>query len=323
MNQKIKLSVIIPVYNVENFIAKCLDSILNQSDETIEIICVNDGSTDGSRKIIGDYQNLFPFIKCIDRPNGGLSAARNTGLFHANGEYILFLDSDDWLEENVLGTIYQKSKESNLDVLIGNTKWIYTNKIQVEKLNSVDVISNIISGKDAIVKLMKAEIYVPMAYNYICKRDFILSNKLFFKEGLIYEDELWTPQLLIKARRVLAFQIYHYNYLQRENTIMNSSVNYNKVDSLFYISKKLIKFAKSKYNQELKDCLWLRSCLIYNIAIKSLINIDISYNKPFEITWNDLRKAKLSYTYFNKCIGFLPYKKSRRRIFRLVYKLIS
>ncbi len=180
MSHQFRLSVIIPVYNVENHIAKCLDSVLSQSDETVENICVNDGSPDNSRQIISDYITNYINIKCIDRPNGGLSAARNSGLLAAQGEYIVLLDSDDWLEENVLSALYQQAKTNDLDVLIGNTKWIYPQKTHVENQNSATVLAAITNGTDALIKLMQAEIYVPMAYNYICKRDFIISNKLFF-----------------------------------------------------------------------------------------------------------------------------------------------
>lgn len=322
MSHQYLLSVIIPVYNVENHIAKCLDSVLSQSDETVEIICVNDGSPDNSRKIISEYIAKNKNLKCIDRPNGGLSAARNSGLLAAQGEYIVLLDSDDWLEENVLSALYQQAKTNDLDVLIGNTKWIYPQKTHVENQNSAAVLPTITNGTDALIKLMQAEIYVPMAYNYICKRDFIISNKLFFKEGLIYEDELWTPQVLLKANRVSASGLFHYNYLQRENTITNTGASQIKVDSFFYVSKQLIQLSNTKANHSLKECLWLRACILYSRGKQMHTTLFGKTKHEYKITWNHLVKAGLNFYTFDKCLGFLSYSKNQRRIIRLLRKII-
>lgn len=323
MSHQYRLSVIIPVYNVENHIAKCLNSVLSQSDETVEIICVNDGSPDNSRQIISEYIAKNKNIKCIDRPNGGLSAARNTGIVAAKGEYIVLLDSDDWLEENVLKNLYNQAKEANLDVLIANTKWIYPQKTHIEKQNSAEIISTVTNGMDAIIKLMQAEIYVPMAYNYICKREFLIANNLNFKEGLIYEDELWTPQVLLKANRVSASGLYHYNYLQRENTITNTEGNQLKADSFFYVSKQILALSTIKNDTDLKECLWLRAAILYSRGMSMQKELNNDVKQDFKITWRDLRNAGLSNSGFNKCLGFLGYSKNQRRIIRLIHKTIG
>ena len=323
MSHQYRLSVIIPVYNVENHIAKCLDSVLSQSDETVEIICVNDGSPDNSRQIISEYIEKNKNIKCIDRPNGGLSAARNSGLLAAQGEYIVLLDSDDWLEENVLSALYQQAKTNDLDVLIGNTKWIYPQKTHIEKQNSAEIISTVTNGTDALIKLMQAEIYVPMAYNYICKREFLIANNLNFKEGLIYEDELWTPQVLLKANRVSASGLYHYNYLQRENTITNTEGNQLKADSFFYVSKQILALSTIKNDTDLKECLWLRAAILYSRGMSMQKELNNDVKQEFKITWRDLRNAGLSNSGFNKCLGFLGYSKNQRRIIRLIHKTIG
>ena len=323
MQHEFHISVVIPVYNVENYIAKCLDSVLSQSDETVEIICVNDGSPDNSRQIISEYIAKNKNIKCIDRPNGGLSAARNTGIVAAKGEYIVLLDSDDWLVENVLISLYQQAKEADLDVLIGNTKWIYPQKTHIEKQNSVEIISTVTNGTDALTKLMQAEIYVPMAYNYICKREFLIANNLNFKEGLIYEDELWTPQVLLKANRVFATCIYHYNYLQRENTITNTEGNQLKADSFFYVSKQILALSTIKNDTDLKECLWLRAAILYSRGMSMQKELNNDVKQDFKITWRDLRNAGLSNNGFNKCLGFLGYSKNQRRIIRLIHKTIG
>lgn len=322
MNYLYRISVIIPVYNVEAYIAKCLDSVLSQIDETVEIICVNDSSPDNARQIIEGYKLQYPSIKCIDRPNGGLSAARNSGIREASGEYIVLLDSDDCLENDVLFDLYNQAKEYDADVLVGNTKWIYPNaETHIEKYSSADIISSVISGTDAIVKLMENEIYVPMAYNYICRRNYIVENNLFFKEGLIYEDELWTPQILIPAKRVVATKVYHYNYLQRDNTITNSAVTQMKIDSTFYVSKQLIELIKLTDNQLLKNCIWKRACIIYNKGVGMHTELNGEQKRLFIIQWIDLFKSGLSYEYFNFCLSQLFYSKMQRRLLRIIYRV--
>lgn len=319
MKQKIRLSIIIPVYNVENYIARCLDSVLNQSFETIEIICVNDGSPDDSRKIISDYISKNNNVKCIDRSNGGLSAARNTGIMEAQGEYLLFLDSDDWLEKNVLDNLYNCAQKENLDVLICNTQWVYSDYINKPEELSSDIIPSKIDGETALIKLMDTGSYEPMAYNYVVKREFLLINNLLFKEGLLFEDELWTPQLLLRAQNVKGTEIVHYNYYQRQNTIMNSAPNTNKVDSYAYIAQELIKIG-NKGQAKLRQNLWFRACVLYFHKCKTQEKLD-GYKNNYKISWMSLLNASSNYFTFYKSFDFLDYPKYQRRIIKLIAKI--
>ena len=111
-----KLSVIIPVYNVENYLRECLDSITSQTVKDIEIICIDDGSTDNSPKILKEYQKKDSRIKIITKENGGQASARNLGIKKAQGEYIAFIDSDDFIESEMLEKLYTKAKDNNLDI---------------------------------------------------------------------------------------------------------------------------------------------------------------------------------------------------------------
>ena len=114
----VKISVIVPVYNVENYLKKCIDSIINQTFQDIEIICVNDGSTDNSRKILEEYKNKDSRIKIIDKENGGLSSARNAGIKTAEGEFLSFIDSDDWIDKTMLEKLYKNITGLNSDISI-------------------------------------------------------------------------------------------------------------------------------------------------------------------------------------------------------------
>lgn len=317
---KYKLSVIIPVYNVEEYIAKCLDSVLPQIDDSMEVICVNDGSPDNSRAIISEYMDRYPQLKCVDRENGGLSAARNTGTKAAKGEYVLYVDSDDWLEENVLEQMYNKAKSHDVDVLFGNVRWIYPDREKLEKQTTGAVVSKPVTGQQAMEAFMTAEIYVPMAYNSLCKRNFLVENELWFKEGLIYEDELWTPQILMKAKRVLGSDIIHYYYLQRDNAITSSSGSQKKIDSFFYVSQQLRNMSENTDTDSLKDLLWFRASVIYYRGFKMCQSLNPKQKPSYKITWKDLKKAKLSDEMFEKSLGFLNYNLRERRLIRLIKK---
>lgn len=318
---KYNISIIIPVYNVESYIVECLDSVVSQLDESMEVICVNDGSPDNSKAIITQYEDRFHNVKCIDRTNGGLSAARNTGIKAAQGEYLVLLDSDDWLAENVLNRLYEIAKGNDLDVLVGNTRWIFPEKKRVEKHMSFSMIPEVTDGISAFVELMNSEIYVPMAYNYVCKRKFIIENDLFFKEGLIYEDELWTPQVLLKAERVLGSNTIHYNYLQRGNAITSSAASELKGDSFFYVSMQLLRFAEATKNRLLKSNLLYRASILYSRGCAMFNELNVK-NKPKIIRWINLINSGVSFEYYNKCLGFLPYSKNQRRTFRLIGRLL-
>lgn len=320
MKENYYFSVIIPVYNVANYIAKCLDSVLNQNLSDFEIICVNDSSPDNSREIIEEYIKANKNITCIDRPNGGLSAARNSGINAAKGKYIIFLDSDDWLEMDVLSQFSKILANNDLDALIGNTRWIYPDKTKEENKYSAELVNLVQSGVDALTVLMDSGNYAPMAYNYIVQRSFITENNLFFNEGLIFEDELWTPQMLFKATKVMGTQFVHYNYLQRTETITNSEASVSKIDSYAYVASELIEMSKLA-NKTLKEHLWFRACVLYNHQINMQRKLG-NFENPFSISWFKLLTSCTTFHVFNNSLSFLTYSLNQRRAIRLVAKLI-
>lgn len=318
MNHLYRISVIIPLYNVEAYIAKCLDSVLSQSDETVEIICVNDSSPDKSRNIVIEYQKMHVNIKLIDRENGGLSAARNTGIKHATGKYIVFLDSDDYLTENVIGAMFEQMETQYLDVLVGNIQWVYDDGRILKEKQITHVINTIQSGEVCFNVLIETNYYVPMAYNTMCKREFIVNNNLYFKEGYIYEDEMWTPEILLKALRVNGFKGYHYNYLQRTNTIVNSELSTYKFKCLLEASNHILSLSEKYTNNTLntKANLLVRACIIYGIARRNYI---IGSNIAFDISVFKLLKCRLPTTQFDICIQNTINSKIKRRVLRILH----
>jgi len=248
---KSKVSVIVPVYNVEAYLEECLNSIVTQTFEDIEIILVDDGSTDLSSNIMKKYAQKDSRIILYSQSNQGVSAARNSGISLASGEYILFVDSDDSILENSVETIYNQATETNADVVIGNVLYCYPDGSKKTVFPRTQELNNItIPGDICFMKLMEINAYPPLTYLYFIKRELIIKNKLYFKKNVIHEDELWCVQALFNAKHVSLIDFYYYLYRQREGSIMNSDNNLFRIKSLLRVVPELDKFAQGFYKKE-------------------------------------------------------------------------
>ena len=240
-----KLSIIVPVYNVKDYLAKCLDSLISQdlSQDEYEIIVVNDGSTDNSGEIAEEYSKKYSNIILINQENQGLSGARNTGIANARGEYIQFVDSDDYLEENVLDGLLKQIETDQLDVL----RFKYQNvRINAEGEYEVfqpykqsnflfdDYSSLPTSGINFLNQRFGTACYAVM---FLIKRE-LLADCLFKRE-IYFEDTEWTPRMLIKASKIASIDTIVYNYLMREGSI-TKAVNKDKQKKVVEDKIKLI-----------------------------------------------------------------------------------
>jgi glycosyltransferase involved in cell wall biosynthesis len=208
----VRLSIIVPVYNVEKYIDKCLESLVNQTMEAFEIIIVVDGSTDGSIDIVKEYKEKYPeMITYYETENRGLSAARNYGISKAKADYIGFVDSDDWVDKNMFKQLYELAIKDNCDIVsCGYTK-IYKNE---EKRIDLEINSN--DKKDDII--MKSR---PYAWNKIYKKELFEKFNLKFPEGLIFEDICTVYPLMIRADKIGYINNCYYNYIcYRDDSIM-------------------------------------------------------------------------------------------------------
>ncbi|MDD5888451.1 MAG: glycosyltransferase [bacterium] len=211
-----KFSIIIPVYNVEEYIKKCLDSVFNQTEKDFEVIVVNDGTKDKSMDIVKNYQ-----VKIINQKNQGLSAARNKGVEEAKGEYLIFLDSDDYLEKNLLREI-KKSLKNTPDLVRFQIKETYPDKeIKYEERAFTGL-----NGERAFTKISSYH-FVENAWCYAIKKSYYLKENFTFKKDTIHEDFGLIPLVIIKAKIVNSISYIGYNYVQRTGSIM-SSKNYEK-----------------------------------------------------------------------------------------------
>ena len=212
---KCKLSIIVPVYGVEKYIDKCLNSLVKQSLKEIEIIVVNDGTKDNSQKIIDKYVKKYPDkIKSYIKENGGQGSARNYGLKKASGEYIGYVDSDDFVEKDMYKKLYNKAKENNYDIVVCgnyNVSEDYQNKNIDAFINNYNTdLENIFFGKMAV-------------WNKIYKRDILIKNKLEFKEKVWYEDLAFTLKAIMNSNTFAFIDEPLYDYLIREGSTMNNS----------------------------------------------------------------------------------------------------
>lgn len=217
----VKLSIIVPIYKVEPYLSKCIDSLLDQdlSKEDYEIILVDDGSPDRCGEICDEYASKYANIRVVHRKNGGLSAARNSGIEIARGKYIQFVDSDDYLEPNVLKALIEKMERDNLDILRFNYQNV-NEKYEVFGPNKdskryVNYSSMVCDGLTFLNERLGPACYV---VQFFLRTELVKSIPLF-KEGIYFEDVEWTPRVLTAANRVASDSRVVYNYLIRQGSI--------------------------------------------------------------------------------------------------------
>mgnify|MGYP004494858807 CR=1 FL=1 len=303
-----KVSIIVPVYNVEEYLDKCLNSLVNQTLKDIEIIVVNDGTRDNSQDIIDKYKEKFPkLIKAYKKENGGLSSARNYGLDKASGEYISFIDSDDYIDVNMMKEMYNKAHDNNFDVVVCDMEYIYKNYTKVvSSLIDIDL-----KDKEEIKKHM-INIY-PAACNKIYKKNIIKDLK--FKEGVWYEDVEFTYRLLPLINSIGTIKKPFYKYLQRENAI-TSTFN----DKIFnYISNwnGVVEYYKDnnfyeEYSNELEYC-YVR--YLYATMVKGMTNFR-DYDKYQKGVKEAIKNVKEHFPKYRKNKYFY---KSKKGLYLLIF----
>jgi glycosyltransferase involved in cell wall biosynthesis len=237
------ISIIIPVYNVSKYLEKCIRSCYNQNVPLVnyEIILVNDGSTDDSLEICKNLKKEFLDLKIINQENKGLSGARNTGLKHAEGTYIWFIDSDDWIENTALETIFKALTLFEADLFwVGHD--VVINKQSVRRYIP-EPIKKPISGEDFLSNHLGQLFYV---WKFIYKRSFLVENNLNFEEGILFEDLEFTPRVLIKTKSCYTISKSIYNYLIRPGSIANISNIKNKtISDRLYVIGNIINLEQS------------------------------------------------------------------------------
>lgn len=213
-----RITIVVPVYKVEKYLEKCVTSLINQTFPDIEIILVDDGSPDSCPEICDYFAENDSRIKAIHKPNGGLSDARNAGIREASGEYILFVDSDDYIDLDACEKFICAAADSTPDVVVANARRIEGEKESI-MLHQFNTHGGIVTGEQYIKAELKTNTMYMAAWLNLYNRKFLLDNNLEFKCGLLHEDEQFTPRVILKAKKVLGTDIVFYNYLIREDSI--------------------------------------------------------------------------------------------------------
>ena len=244
-----KISVIIPVYNTEKYIDKCINSVLQQDLET-EIIVVNDGSTDNSKKIIEKYKDKIIYL---EKENGGLSDARNYGLKYATGEYIAFLDSDDFIEKDLFLNL-EKYIDKKIDIIKFKINLVDENYEKIRQIPSPSF--ECINGEKAFEKLFGMDEFLEVSCGYLYRKEFFKENNFQFEKGMYHEDFGLIPLVILKAKTVISLNIYGYNYLQTQNSITRN-IDYSKTlkranDVLAFYDNMIKKIESYEINQTSK-----------------------------------------------------------------------
>jgi len=315
-----KISIIVPVYNVENYLKKCLDSLVNQTLEDTEIIVVNDGTQDNSQKIIDEFRQNFPDkIRNFVKENGGLSDARNFGLDKAEGEYIGFVDSDDYVSEIMFEEMYKLAKKHNAAMVICNLQKVDERGTVTQKLTQIPDMPEKIELEKHFSVFSDISYF---ACNKIFKKELFQEKR--FKKGIHFEDIQLIPQLLLECKILAQTQNFHYQYLERSDSITKTHTE-KGLDILKAVEDVEAAFENSEYSDkktELKNFQILEGVYTF-LAYLAFVKEDAVFRKIADKLEEFIRKREISrseilnYKRFGKNYMLsLPLKK---RIFYLLY----
>ncbi len=315
-----KLSIIVPVYNSEKYLDKCIESILNQDMINFELILINDGSTDNSENICKRYAEIDNRILIINKINGGQSSARNLGLNIARGKYIGFVDSDDWINKGMFSTLINILEKENSDIAICNSMWIYNDRNEIKRVNDKLLIMDNFNG---MKELITGEKFIDTVWDKIYKKD--LWDEIRFPEGKIYEDTDTIYKVFSKAKKSIFINEVLYYYIQRDGSTVNKKVNSRFVDQLIAVDN-MIDFINDKYLSLLPEVLNLYfNCILNWITKIERYEDKENKNNNMKILKKYLRKRKYN-------IIFNRYLKSgakillislviNERLTRILYKI--
>lgn len=309
------VSVIIPVYNVEEYLKECLESVVNQTYKNIEIITINDGSTDNSLNILKSYASKYKNIKIISQKNSGQSVARNVGINKANGKYIFFLDSDDYIMLNTLEELIKIMEKYNLDIIrFGAEPFFdkYSKKIDSMQYDfSMYFETNKIYTKNELLKVNTRSFW-PSPVLYVFRKDILVKNHITFKPGIMHEDILFTTELFLNCRSGMYNPNLYYKRRFRPNSVMTSTSLQSKIKSFEsrYVILNELKNLLKKYNNKYEKKLIKKRI---NTVLTALIYNYDDLDKDFRI--KKLKRCKTNFTYnYYYCIF-------RKNILSLLKKL--
>lgn len=297
-----KVSIIVPVFNVEDYLEECLSSAVGQDYESIEIIIVDDGSTDSSGEIIDTFKKRYSFIQSVKTKNQGQSSARNLGLEMATGDYVLFLDSDDWLEKNTVSLCIKTINDNHLDIVLFSAEAFIDGEAKdlakINKFYSRSIQSSkVLLSKDVFTEELRLNKYIVQPCMYMFNR--IKYLNLRFYPGIIYEDNLYTTQLLLQYNDAtvmcLPNKFFHRRF--RPQSTVTQRKQQRHIDSHLVVIDELAKMVPYFDKSEKKALKQLITNLLFDVLL--ILNPVYGWHIPTKV------RVKLLFNYFN--YGLWPF----------------
>lgn len=294
-SKSMDLSIIVPIYNVEEYLVECLKSLYKIGSLRYEVILVNDGSKDNSYEIMKEFKKLYPKETIIvDKENGGLSSARNAGLRVAKGKYVSFIDSDDFIDTDEFEKFVIEGIKSRVDMAVGNMRYYVPGRIGEPLFRSKLVKeSGIVTGLDFLWSVFQApKCYREEVVDDIYRRDFLIKNNLFFNEEIVHEDSEFTTLAYLRAKKIKYIDKAFYFYRQREGSIMNK-VSEKSILSLEKICERLFEELQKIDSKKGREALASLILSFYSTILYKRYNGGGDYkrvHKRYKELYSELRK---------------------------------
>jgi len=284
-------SIIIPVFKTEKYLNDCVQSVLSQSFSDYECILVDDGSPDNCPSLCDDFSKRDNHIKVIHKENGGLSDARNIGILQATGDYIIFLDSDDKLaDNNTLKNLFDVIQKYKTDVIINANFIEFTDNGKITIKNGFNKEIILADPNQIINEFNKPGLYLA-GWLFVLKKEYLIKNNLFFKKGILHEDEHWMPRVLFKTKNITVNHFPFYAYRIERDDSITSKISSKKLIDLLDISNDLLSWSKELNNYPKEGCLYMQEkakALYYDIYKY----IDIIKHKDKKAYYNIIKKQR-------------------------------
>lgn len=302
--KKYKISVIVPVYNIYGYLKNNIESIINQNI-CMEIIYVNDGSTDDSASIIKKYMEVDDRIKLFQKENGGIGSARNYGLQQASGEYVIFIDGDDYIEKDSLEVLFNSAEQEKLDIVQGCYKKVddHGNYISGKYNDGTVNVGGCLDGQQWLI----AKTVNTIAWLYLFKREYLIENNLWFHEDVFHEDIEYIPRTIYFASRIKAIDLCFYNYVQRDDSFMHTN-NIRKSFDLITIADRYKEFLSTNHIENCESDIYiyfnkflrylyvssLNSAILQGFSLREMLKDKELKNKLiFEIEQSNKKEHKI------------------------------
>lgn len=293
MEKRPAVSVIIPVYNTEAYLAECLDSVANQTLRDIEIICVDDGSTDDSLRILASCAKSDERIRIFSKCNGGISSARNLGLDYARGEYVFFLDSDDMLSVQALQELTQIAERRRTDILYSDSAPFFeTAELEdryhdwIARGRRSQEYCGVVTGGELFAEMSLHDDYRAPSTRALYRRAYLVEKGLRFYEGIVHEDELFTLISMLEASAVSHVRKAYYQRRVRGDSVMTSGLTYRSFQGYFIVYAELMRYALSHtFEERIQSRLWNRIMTIRKNAFAKYDQLPKEEQKG--ITWTN------------------------------------